>query len=393
MTTITNFTEAFPHKELTPLPPNTKPTHAYLKGLKRQVYANLQAIPSTAGGGTYGHLGLGMPPVAYNALPNAQPWVTPPHPGLAPALPAAPTAAQITEANRVYELALRHHTQAQACENTLRQQVLTAVPSTYTQVLADDMLGFSNVLLQTILDHLDATYGHVEPEDLKRNEERLEAPWDTATPIEDLWGRYRECVAFAAPHDPLTDAKLLRTILATMDQTGLFATALDKWKDKPAADRTLANAYTHFEEENRRRLEALTSSEAGFMARQGVPPSDAQSAVAFLSQLTPHQAFAAAEAYRRSQNPQQDQSPASSDWLYCWTHGCQKTHTSAQCNRQATGHQTAATMSNMMGGNNTISRSTGERAVWRPPPRRNRNGNRQGTGNASGSGSGTDTPT
>ena len=46
MTTITNFTEAFPHKELTPLPPNTKSTHAYLKGLKRQVYANLQAIPS-----------------------------------------------------------------------------------------------------------------------------------------------------------------------------------------------------------------------------------------------------------------------------------------------------------------------------------------------------------
>ena len=78
MTTITNFTEAFPHKGLTPLPPNTKPTYAFIKGMQRQVYTNLRAIPSTAGGGMYGHLGMAMPPAIYNALPGAIPWVTPP---------------------------------------------------------------------------------------------------------------------------------------------------------------------------------------------------------------------------------------------------------------------------------------------------------------------------
>ena len=38
---------------------------------------------------------------------------------------------------------------------------------------------------------------------------------------------------------------------------------------------------------------------------------------------------------------------------YCWTHGYRvsKNHTSANCNRTAPGHQTAATMENNMGGN------------------------------------------
>jgi hypothetical protein len=58
-------------------------------------------------------------------------------------------------------------------------------------------------------------------------------------------------------------------------------------------------------------------------------------------------------------------------WYYCWTHGLGKNrvHTSATCNRKGEGHLDAATLDNMMGGNNTILRG--------PGPRRNHTNNQQ----------------
>ena len=48
---------------------------------------------------------------------------------------------------------------------------------------------------------------------------------------------------------------------------------------------------------------------------------------------------------------------------YCWTHGLSdnKDHTSRPCTNKATGHKEDATLSNMMGGNNTIRRKRSER--------------------------------
>ena len=61
-------------------------------------------------------------------------------------------------------------------------------------------------------------------------------------------------------------------------------------------------------------------------------------------------------------------------FYYCWTHGLgfNKDHTSLTCTKKAEGHKEDATILNMQGGNNTIRRQQGERAVWKPLPRQPR---------------------
>ena len=61
--------------------------------------------------------------------------------------------------------------------------------------------------------------------------------------------------------------------------TGVFETALDVWRRKDLADKTLANFITHFTDENKERLCKLTAKQAGYQganrATQAPPPAPA----------------------------------------------------------------------------------------------------------------------
>ena len=82
-------TFTFPHTELTKI--EGLPTPITLTKLRSEIYDNAMSVPSTAGGGIYGHLGIVMPAAEYNALPNAVAYVSPNHPGI-----QAPAAANAT---------------------------------------------------------------------------------------------------------------------------------------------------------------------------------------------------------------------------------------------------------------------------------------------------------
>ena len=51
---------AFPLLGFTQLPIDTKPTVTHIRQLKKELFQNALAIPSTHGGGNHGHLGLVM---------------------------------------------------------------------------------------------------------------------------------------------------------------------------------------------------------------------------------------------------------------------------------------------------------------------------------------------
>ena len=86
----------FQHKVLSKIP--GQPTYETLQNLATEVKANASSVPSTLGGGLYGHLGLILSDEKYATLANSLPWVTPGNPGPF-ALPAGATGPQI-EAGR-----------------------------------------------------------------------------------------------------------------------------------------------------------------------------------------------------------------------------------------------------------------------------------------------------
>ncbi|CAB9522958.1 expressed unknown protein [Seminavis robusta] len=153
-----------------------KPTYNTLKTIHQELNANAMAVPSTLGGGSYGHLALVITPAAFAALPNALPWVTPVHPGPNLIHGDAPNSAQITETNRLYASNEKTFLTYRATETALQKQLLQAIPDTFIKSLKHEMYGYAQVTALATLIHLDTTYGKVNADDLEDNMNRM-AEW------------------------------------------------------------------------------------------------------------------------------------------------------------------------------------------------------------------------
>jgi len=69
----------FQHKALTRI--HGIPVFETLQVLFTEIKANAASVPTTLGGGLYGHLGLAVSDKKYATLANSSPWVTPVNPG------------------------------------------------------------------------------------------------------------------------------------------------------------------------------------------------------------------------------------------------------------------------------------------------------------------------
>jgi hypothetical protein len=69
---------------------------------------------------------------------------------------------------------------------------------------------------QAMLNHLKDTYGRVAPEDMEKNRNLLSVEWNSDEPIENIWLRIRDCQAFAAPIEIITNGAAMHLTLVTM---------------------------------------------------------------------------------------------------------------------------------------------------------------------------------
>jgi len=346
MTSSTSTILTFTHPELTKI--IGKPTNKSLKLLKKELYANAMSIPSTRGGGAHGHLGLVLSAADYLAIAG-QAFDLPAHPGAAPAHPVGATAAQISENVRIYNATLDELKVATAVRNELKQQIVTAVDRLFLTELEDETYGFANVTIPQLITHLETTYGLLTRTELEANRASISTAWNVDDPIEQLWLNLREIQRLAtAGGEALTDNTVMELTYLMFEKTGVFTTACDNWRIKPAAEKTMANFKTHFNEENLERIRKLTASQAGYhgtnaaVTPEPIMPREPQAeALAATTTTTPRPHVVANDGVKM---------------YYCWTHGLgtNSNHTSATCQRKADGHQDDATVTNMQGGNNTI---------------------------------------
>jgi hypothetical protein len=338
----------FPHPNLTPIV--GKPDSAALKLLRKEVYANTKSVPSTAGGGLNGHLGISMPAGAYT-IRAGQPFVEPAHPGPLPVHAAGDTNALITATNRIYDTSLADFNKYITVREEVKQQILTAIDAIYLQDLEDDTFGFADVTVITMLSHLDTTYGTLEASDLEANRNKLSVQWNPDAPFENFWLRIRNIRAIAASGgDAIPDGATVELSLVALRKAGVYEHAITSWEDKPMADQTWATFQTHFTHHEKTRLKRLTAQAAGFhgvnQAKQVTPGPTAPE--------TPTPALAAAIKHSDTTVNYRCQEI---NLYYCWTHGLSKNkaHTSESCTHPKEGHQKPATLENRMGGANKIS--------------------------------------
>ena len=320
----------FPHPELTPI--LGKPTGLTVTKLLTEVYANAMAVPSTSGGGNHGHLGSIIAPAAYITISaQPEPFEIPSHPGTQEPPPAGATAIQITNANRIYDTALRTYDTHHRLQQIIKSQIIQAVDHTYLAILEDALVGFANKKPQHLLDHLKIEYGTLNSQDLEDNRTTLSEPWNPDNPFEDLWTKIQKVRQIAMTNQvPITEAATIPLVLKSLERAGVYAHAILEWHTMPAANRTWLIFQDHFTRHEKARLLGLkTSQQAGFHGANAAttPPP----------------------APTNAPNPP----PGSQHVLYCWTHGITKPtsgHTSATCNNKADDHKDDATALNRQGG-------------------------------------------
>jgi hypothetical protein len=338
----------FPHPTLTPI--IGKPDAATLKLLRKEVYANTKSVPSTAGGGLNGHLGIAMPAGAYT-IRAGQPFVKPAHPGPLPVYAAGDTNALITATNRTYNTTLSDFNTFIKVPQEVKQQILTAVDKIFLQDLEDDVFGFADVSIIDMFAHLTTTYGTLEASDLETNRNKLATQWNPDSAFENFWLRIRNIRAVAnAGAAPIPDGATIELSLTSLRQAGVYDHAITAWEDKPIAEQTWANFQTHFTHHEKTRLKRLTAQAAGFHGANKITPvtpdSDASE--------TPTPALAAAI---KQADTKYNYTCQEINLYYCWTHGLSKNkaHTSISCTHPQEGHKKEATLENRLGGVNKIS--------------------------------------
>jgi hypothetical protein len=371
-------TTMFVHKALSKPPPRMPPTREAIDQLRKEIYANAAAVPSSIGGGNHGHLYVVTTQDQYQAIAG-EPYTSPTHPGLNPTYPPTATNAQLAAADRTFKAEEEAHQNMRAVDAAIKAQLVKAISPDYLAALQDRILGFTNVTSLQIIQHLENTYGGYTRDGRKKNEAKLMKPWDPATETLELyWQRIEDCRAYATEaNDPISDIRTMEIIANNFESTEVFPDYMKDWNKKPETDQTYENLKAHFTAANKDRLRTVTTQGLGYAGAATRTRSET-------TQTTDHPTILK-EAERMLLEDY--------GLSYCHSHGmCRAGHNSRNCAFKLEGHKEEATLLNRLGGST--------RTFMRPPTGGGRGGgrgtSRGGRGNGGrgrgGEGRGSETP-
>jgi hypothetical protein len=66
----------------------------------------------------------------------------------------------------------------------------------YLEILNNDMVGFQNITVREIIEHLFLTFVSIIAVDLEHNFEHMPKTWDPKQPMETLFKKIQDCADF-----------------------------------------------------------------------------------------------------------------------------------------------------------------------------------------------------
>jgi uncharacterized membrane protein YgcG len=261
-----NYRETvFQHQDLTKTSGN--PTYKSLAHLERQCKANAQSVLSTIGNGNLGYLGLVSSALAYERSSPGVPFVRP----ILPVLPdlTNSTAAQITEAHRLFAEQTSTFNACNQIERTIIQQISTALDDDCLADLINEDTGHIQGTVPEIFLDLYRTFGAITPQTLAKAKADLEQTvYDHTKPLSNVFtaiARHADMATAAESEE--TTAQLINIGLIIITRPTVFANDIRNWHDRPAAQKTWPRFKTHFKDAQRaiiRSLPAVTADSLGY---------------------------------------------------------------------------------------------------------------------------------
>ena len=237
----------FQHKVLTRL--HGQPTYETLQTLVTEIKANAASVPSTIGGGNFGHLGLILSDARYATLANTIPWITPVNPGpFVP--PAAGTAPQIEAAKDVWRELKLEFDLCQATEKALIAQIVASIDPIYLRALLNRATGQYSHDIRAVFLHLFSTHGKITPQQVKAKEMAIfNMHFDISQPVDIVFNAIDD-LADLADHalSPMTTQQLVDLAYVILARQPILQHDLRLWNRRPIVDRTWNNMVEHFRE-------------------------------------------------------------------------------------------------------------------------------------------------
>ena len=227
-----------------------EPNTASLIELRNEIRSNAQSVTTSLGGGTYGHLGLVMSNTAYEALPDASPYVKPINPGPFTLPNNEATPAEIALQKADWEERVRLWREVEAVERALVQQIVAAVEPKYLKALRNPVTTKITQNIKTILNHLFNNYGKLPPSTINTMKRKVEDyTLDPTDPIDTLFVEIDDLVdILTLQKNALTQQQIIDMAYVIIERSKVFKKDLRDWNKKSEADKTWNNFKIHFRE-------------------------------------------------------------------------------------------------------------------------------------------------
>lgn len=255
-----------------------QPTDRDLSLLKKELVKIVSKEATSLGGGKHGHVGLLMKEEDYIKISNGGvPFVTPSHPGHHPARLSSVAATREMQLAKHKADVITYETCAGVI-NGVKELIAGAVSEEWLEEIDDETLGFQNVSILEMLEHLENRGGDIDYIDIQDMKKERDAPWNTNEHIVTYFSGVQRAVKRLTKAGVTSDeVELLANALYSIKQSGEMEYALQEWDKKSRADRTWATAKTYFSKEyaNRRKHKTIEAKQAGFgSANQTIDEED-----------------------------------------------------------------------------------------------------------------------
>jgi len=393
----------FQHKVLTRI--HGIPVYETLQHLTTEIKANAASVPTTLGGGLYGHLGLVVSDQKYANLAHTIPWITPVNPGVYVPPPGA-TRPQLEAAKEVWRALTQTFELCQATEKALIAQIVESIDSIYLRALLNRTTGQYAANLRDVITHLFTTHGKITPQQIRTKENAIyNMAFDISQPVDTVFNAIEDLADLAEhANSALSHQQMIDLAYVIFAKHPILQQDLRSWNRMTIIQRTWANMITHFREAQedlsslptagdmfhhansmttmadlvaQRLLEAMpppppeavvpsdtintaiTQREISLAAREAALLTQMQEMMTVMRTGTANTHTQQRRNNRgRGGGGNTNNTPTNNTngnrrlpgpRQYCWTHGA-CAHNSPGCNAPQAGHQITATFQNMQGG-------------------------------------------
>lgn len=243
-----------------------QPSDRDITQLKRELTKMTANIATALGGGKHGHVGIIIAEDEYIKFSEGgATFDIPAHPGHYPATVSSVAATRDKQVAK-HKAKIAEYEVCAGVIIAVKEKMVEAVDEEWLEEIRDEILGFTNVTVTEMFEHLVERGSDVDFIEIQEMKAERDAPWDTNEHIVTYFTKVERVCKRLKKKISIDDKELLSNALYTIKESGEMEWALKKWEEKAEADKTWKECKAYFSKEyaNRRKHAQIDAKQAGF---------------------------------------------------------------------------------------------------------------------------------